>query len=100
MRYPIEVRERRYVKSYQFLYLTKNVFENVAVHVLKNFMIKQKKRGTDAFKTASKRAIEKTAEATGDFIRNKSSDKIVNRLKDSKSSATVEISKDFEFNEN
>ena len=42
MRYPIEVRERRYVKSYEFLYLTKNGFENVAVHVLKNFMIKQK----------------------------------------------------------
>ena len=34
-----------------------------------------KKSGADAIKTASKRAIQKTAEATGDFIGNKTADK-------------------------
>ena len=35
-----------------------------------------KKSTTDAIKTASKRVIEKTAEATGDLIGNKTADKI------------------------
>ena len=35
-----------------------------------------KKFATDAIKTASKRAIRKTAEATGDLIGNKIADKI------------------------
>ena len=35
-----------------------------------------KKYTTDAIKTASKRAIQKTAEATGDLIGNKIADKI------------------------
>ena len=35
-----------------------------------------KKSTTDALKTASKKAIQKTAEATGDLIRNKIADKI------------------------
>ena len=35
-----------------------------------------KKSTTDAIKTASKRAIQKTAEATGDLIGNKAADKI------------------------
>ena len=34
------------------------------------------KTGTDVAKTASKRVIQKTAEATGDLIRNKIADKI------------------------
>ena len=34
------------------------------------------KTGTDAAKTASKRVVQKTAEATGDLIRNKRADKI------------------------
>ena len=34
-----------------------------------------KKSTTDAIKTASKRAIQKTAEATGDLIGNKIADK-------------------------
>ena len=35
-----------------------------------------KKSTTDTIKTASKRAIQKTAEATGDLIGNKITDKI------------------------
>ena len=42
-----------------------------------------KKSTTDAIKTASKRAIQKTAEATGDLISNKTADKITSVSKKS-----------------
>ena len=42
-----------------------------------------KKSTTDAIKTASKRVIQKTAEATGDLIGNKIADKIRNASKKS-----------------
>ena len=44
--------------------------------MVKNFLIVLKKFTTDAIKTASKRAIQKTAEATGDLIGNKIVDKL------------------------
>ena len=47
-----------------------------------------KKSATDAIKTISKRAIQKTAEAAGDLIGNKIADKITSVLK--KSSAQSE----------
>ena len=40
-----------------------------------------KKSTTDALKTASKKAIQKTAEATSDLIRNKIADKITSHSK-------------------
>ena len=53
--------------------------------MVKNFQIAiktaSKKCTTDAIKTASKRAIQKTAEATGDLIGNKTDDKITSALK-------------------
>ena len=42
----------------------------------KNKWMLQKKTGIYAAKTASKRVVQKTAEATGDLIRNKIADKI------------------------
>ena len=42
-----------------------------------------KKSTTDAIKTASKRAIQKTAETIGDLIGNKTVDKITSFLKKS-----------------
>ena len=39
------------------------------------------KTGIDAAKTASKRVVQKTAEATGDLIRNKIADKITSLSK-------------------
>ena len=44
--------------------------------MFKNILIAQKKSTTDAIKTTSKIAIQKTAEATGDLIGNKIADKI------------------------
>ena len=75
--------ERRYVKGYGFLSFAKNIGTHAA-KVAKNMSNKYcqklvdtaKKSGTDAIKTASKRAIQKIAEATGDLIGNKIADKI------------------------
>ena len=93
MRYSTEPRGRIYVKGYGFLSFAKNmgrhankVAKNMGRHankVAKNLSNKQsqklfdsaKKSTTDAIKTASKRAIQKTAEATGDLIGNKVADK-------------------------
>ena len=44
--------------------------------MVKNFLIPQKKSTTDAIKTNSERAIQKTAEEIGDLIGNKIADKI------------------------
>ena len=41
------------------------------------------KSATDAFETASKRAIQKTAEATGDLVGNKIADRITEISKNS-----------------
>ena len=71
MRYSIEPKERTYVKGYDFLSFARNIDKHAA-KVAKNISNKYsqklvdtaKKSVTDAIKTASKRAIQKTAEAT------------------------------------
>ena len=83
MLYSIEPRDRIYVKGYGFLSLAKNIGTH-ATKVTKNLINKYskklldsvKKSTTDAIKTASMRAIQKTAEATGDLLGNKTADKI------------------------
>ena len=83
MRYSIEPRERIYVKGYGFLSFAKSIGKHetkVAKNRSNKFSQKRldsaKKSTTDATKTTSKRAIKKTAEATGDLICNKIVDKI------------------------
>ena len=51
------------------------VAKNVSDTYSQQFMDNSKKSTTDAIKTASKRAFQKTAEATGDLIGNKIADK-------------------------
>ena len=88
MRYSIESRERRHVKGYGFLSFARNIGTH-ATKVAKNMSNKYsqklvdtaKKSTTDAIKTASKRAIRKTAEATGDLVGNKIADKITSASK-------------------
>ena len=83
MRYSIEPRERRYVKGYGFLSFARNLGTH-ATKVAKNFNNKYgqkladstKKSATDALKIAGKRAIQKTAEASGDLVDNFIADKI------------------------
>ena len=68
MRYSIEPKDRIYVKRYSFLSFAKSVGKNLSNEYSPERLDSVKKSTTDAIKTASKRAIQKTAEATGDLI--------------------------------
>ena len=72
MRYSTEPRFRKYVKGYGFLSFAKKVGNRYG----KKLMDTATKTRIDAAKTASKRIVQKTAEATGDLIGNKIADKI------------------------
>ena len=76
MRYSIEPRDKVYVKGYRFLSFAKNTGKNLSNEYSQKLIYTAKKSTTDVLKTASKRAIQKTAEATGDLIRNKIADQI------------------------
>ena len=76
MRYSIEPRDRIYVKGYGFLSFAKNMGKSLSNKYGQKRLDSAKKSTTDAIKTTSKRAIQKIAEATGDLIGNKISDKI------------------------
>ena len=71
MRYSIEPRDRRNVKGYGFLSFAINIGKNISSKYSQNLVDSAKKSVTDAIKTASKRAIQKTAEATGHLISKK-----------------------------
>ena len=66
MRYSIEPRNRIYVKRYGFLSFAKNMGKNFSNKYGQKLLDSTNNSATDAIKTASKRAIRKTAEATGD----------------------------------
>ena len=76
MRYSIEPRDRIYVKGYGFFSFAKNIRKNLSNKYGQKLLDSSKKSTTGAIKTASKRAMQKTAEAAGDLIGNKISDKI------------------------
>ena len=78
MIYLIEPRNRVYIKRYGFLTFAKNMGKNLSNNQGQKFLDSTKKSTTDAIKTTSKRAIQKTAEAKGDLIGNKIADKITN----------------------
>ena len=72
MRYSVEPRDRVYVKGYGFMSFARSMSNKYG----KKLDDTAKKSATDAVKAASKRAIKKTAEATGDLVDNKIADKI------------------------
>ena len=76
MRYTIEARDRIYLKGYGFLSFAKNMGKSLSMKYGQKLLNGAKKSTTDAIKTASKRAIQKTPEATGDLIGNKIPTKI------------------------
>ena len=85
MKYSIELRDRIYVKRYGFLSFAKNVGKNATkvAKIMSNkysqkILDSAKKSTTDAIIFASKRAIQKTGEATSNLIGNKIADKITN----------------------
>ena len=76
MRYSIEPRGRIYLKGYGFLSFATNMGKSLSSKYGQKLLDGAKKSTADAIKAASKRAIQKTAEATGDLIGNKIADKI------------------------
>ena len=83
MRYSIEPRDRIYVKGNGFLSFTKKMGKNLSNKYSQKFLDTAKKSTTNAIKAASKRAIQKTVETTGDLIDNKIADKIASVSKKS-----------------
>ena len=80
MRYSVEATYRRYVKEYGFLSFARKFGDKY----VKNLMDTAKKQGTNFAKTAGKKIVEKSAEATGDLIVNKIADKITSLQKSKK----------------
>ena len=76
MRYSTEPRDRIYVKGYGFLSFVKSMSKSLSNICGQKLLDSAKRLTRDAIKTASKRAIQKKAEATGDLIGNKIADKI------------------------
>ena len=89
-RYSVQPRNGIFVKGYGFLSFPTNMGKNIGENISKNLTDKYslgmlairqklldhaKQSATDAFKTASKRAIQKTT-ATSDLIHNKIANKI------------------------
>ena len=85
MRYSVEPRD---VKGYGFLSFAKNMSNKYSQKLLDG----AKNSTIDAIKTASKTAIEKIAEATGDLTDNKIAGKITNALNKSSQNASEELS--------
>ena len=83
MRYSIEPRDRIYVKGSGFLSFAKNMGKNLSNKYSQKVLDTAEKSTTDAIKSASKRAIQKAAEATGYLIGNKIADKITSVSKKS-----------------
>ena len=79
MRYSIEPRDRVYIKGYGFMPFSKSMSNKYG----KKLVDTAEKPTIDAIKTASKRAIQKTAEAAGDLVGNKIADKITSISKKS-----------------
>ena len=87
-RYLVQPRDRIFVKGYGFFSFAKNMGKNINKNISNNLSGKcsqkiidyAKQSSTDPLKIASKRAIQKIAEATGDLIGNKIADKIKSRL--------------------
>ena len=85
MRYSSEPKDWIYVKGYGFLLFAKNIGKNLSNKYSKKCLDRAKKSTTDAMKTASKKEIQITAEATHDLIGNKISHKITKASKTSQS---------------
>ena len=81
VRYSFEPKDRIDVKEYGFLSFAKNMGKNLRNKYGKKLLDSAKKSTTDAIKIAPKRAIQKTAEATGNLIGNKIADKMTRVLK-------------------
>ena len=78
--------------------LAKNMDKNLSSKYGQKLLDCAKKSATDALKTASKRVIQKTAEARGDLISKKIADKITSVSKKSSAHSTELYSKNVDAN--
>ena len=87
--FSVQPRNRIFVKGYGFLSFAKNMGKNIGKSIGKSLISIYSQKlldyaklsGTDAIKTSSRRVIQKTLEATSDFIGNKIADKITRAFK-------------------
>ena len=95
MCYSIKPRDRRYVKGYGFSSSARNIGKNIGKNISNKYSQKlvdiAKKSATDAIKIASKSAIQKIVQATGDLIANKIADKITSVSKKFKDLPPTEL---------
>ena len=88
MRHSVEPRDG---EGYAFLSIAKNMGKSLSSKSGQKLIDSSKKSTTDAIKTASKIAIQKTAEATGDLIGNKIADKITSVSKKSSNNNNEDV---------
>ena len=96
MRYSIEPRDIINVKGYEFSSFAKNFGKSLSNKYGLKLLNSANKSTADAIKTSSKKAIQKTAEATGDLNGNNIADKItsVSHKKPAKELPNDETEKD------
>ena len=99
MRHSIERKDRIYVKGYGFLSFAKKMWTNLS-NKFSQLCDTAKKSTINTIKTASKRTIQKIAEATSDFTGNEIADKITSVSKKSSGLRSTELcSKELQNNE-
>ena len=79
----MEPKDRIYVKGFEFLSFAKKMSKSLSSKYGQKPLDNAKKLTTDAIKTPSKTAIQKTAEKTGDLIGYKIADKVTSVSKKS-----------------
>ena len=72
----------------------KNISKNLGGKYSQKLLDHAKQSATDSFKTASKRGIQKTAEATGDLLGSKNADKITKVSRNSQHNNSETVTKD------
>ena len=87
MRYSTKPKHRKYVKEYGFFSFSKRSGDKYG----KKLMDIATKTEIDAEKTSSKRVVQITTEATGDFIGSKIADKITSAGKSKEDDKTKKI---------
>ena len=91
MKYSVVPKDRVYTKRYGFLSFSKSMGKHLRSKYGQKTLGSARNSTTDAIKFASKRAIQKIAEATGDLIGNKTPDKITSVSKKSKKPQNNEV---------
>ena len=89
MRYSTESKYRKYVKGYCFLSFARTFSDRYGTILMDTAT----KTEIDVVKSAWKRVVQKTAEATGDLIGNKIADKITSAGKSKEDDKTKKVGK-------